>query len=596
MRTTANQAILAHHLRCTGDVDPRPVTLALQDLRADLARTIVPCDGLQTHVHIEVSSDLAPEQYRIDVADAFHIAAGDSLGAALGIYALSTTLLGVDPMWYWRDVQPPAREPFAVAPRQILAPAPAFRFRGWFVNDEDLLTDFHPPTGQRDIDYPFYRNVVNLDLIDRVFESLLRCGGNLIIPASFIDILNPPERAVIERAVQRGLYVSQHHVEPLGVSHFAFESYHKRRAERHAYLYSKDPDRVRAVWAAHAKEWVRVAGDRVVWQMGLRGRGDAPVWTADAGIDRSTGAAFISRAIADQANIIRQFDPRPDPPATVTLFLEGAELMARGLLTFPPGTTIVFSDNGMTQQLQADFETCPRLDEHAYGVYYHVAFWACGPHLCQGAHPARIADALQRLFQRGDAQYAIANVSNLREHALGAQAFVECATHGPAHRPDWPEPIVRLLDAYDACFVQRSDGSLVQDGDCNEAVRQFVERPDWLKGPPQLFGWTSPDALGEGAKAFDAFASLASEELMNVAPAQRPFVETHFIAMGRSMAHQYRALAFLLRDRFGDAADAVQSSIEARAPLARGRWADWYRGENKCHWPVLVGKLRQCGT
>ena len=49
-----------------------------------------------------------------------------------------------------------------------------------------------------------------------VLETAVRLGINLIIPASFVDIHNPPEENLIRMAVERGLYVSQHHVEPLG--------------------------------------------------------------------------------------------------------------------------------------------------------------------------------------------------------------------------------------------------------------------------------------------------------------------------------------------------------------------------------------------
>ena len=58
-----------------------------------------------------------------------------------------------------------------------------------------------------------------------VVETLLRLKFNLVIPASFLDIENPPEKKLFDAVARRGIYISQHHVEPLGLSHFAFEDF-----------------------------------------------------------------------------------------------------------------------------------------------------------------------------------------------------------------------------------------------------------------------------------------------------------------------------------------------------------------------------------
>ena len=51
---------------------------------------------------------------------------------------------------------------------------------------------------------------------------------NLVIPASFLDIDNPPEKMLADCVARRGIYLSQHHLEPLGVSHFTLENYCKK--------------------------------------------------------------------------------------------------------------------------------------------------------------------------------------------------------------------------------------------------------------------------------------------------------------------------------------------------------------------------------
>ena len=197
-----------------------------------------------------------PEGYRIDVApDKVRICGADELGIIYGIYRFSNQFLGVDPYWYFKDLLPEQRHEIAVPCGVVQSKKPTFHYRGWFVNDEDLFTEWKEGGGKRFIDYPFYHQVTHIDVIDRVFEALLRAGGNLVIPASFVDVMNEPEANLIRRATQRGLYVTQHHIEPLGVSHYGFENYWKAKGKQYEFAYGSQPDQVREVWRAFAERW-----------------------------------------------------------------------------------------------------------------------------------------------------------------------------------------------------------------------------------------------------------------------------------------------------------------------------------------------------
>ena len=422
----------------SGPAGEPAVGLALRDLAGDLGRVLGRparrTDATNATIVVRLDAGLAaPEGWRLDVgASQAVLSAADALGAIHGIYAFSEDFLGVDPLWFWKDLAPARRDEVAIPAQTRASRPPVFRYRGWFVNDEDLLTEWQPGSGARDLDYPFYGQVISLDVADRIFEALLRCGGNLVIPASFVDVMNPPEADLVRRAVGRGLYVTQHHIEPLGVSPFGFETYWKRRGERVAFSYSGDPERVRQTWAAYAARWRELAGDRVLWQLGLRGRGDRPVWTSDKGVTTNDAGAFVSRAFADQWAIVRSVDPRPTPPATATLWMEGSQLMRRGTLKFPPGVAIVFADEGRSQMLQEDFRTAPREPGRARGIYYHLAFWAEGPHLVQGTPPAKLKRNFDELIARGDTNYAIVNVANVREHVLGIEAAMGIMREGAA--------------------------------------------------------------------------------------------------------------------------------------------------------------------
>jgi hypothetical protein len=589
---------------------------ALRDLASDCekvlgqpARLVEGSDGA---IVVRLDAALSqPESWRIEIdSKRAVITASDTLGAVFGIYGFSERLLGVDPLWYWKDLEPVRRDELFL-PAQVLVSQPAaFRYRGWFVNDEDLLTEWKPGSGPRFLDYPFYQQVISLDVADRIFEALLRSGGNLVIPASFVDVMNPPEAELVRRAVARGLYVTQHHIEPLGVSHFAFETYWKQRGEKAAFSYSTDPERVRQTWTVYARKWRELAGDQVLWQLGLRGRGDKPVWASDKGVTAADAGAFVSRALADQWAIVRAVDPRPQPPATATLWLEGSDLMRRGTLKFPPGITIVFADEGRSQMLQDDFRQTPREPGHTYGTYYHLAFWSEGPHLVQGTWPEKLKRNFDALLAKGDTHYAIVNVANVREHVLGLAAAMEIMQQGSAWDEReflvrWAPPV--LDEAYReflASFVELPGDRLLQDGSCFVLASRHL-LPALEKGParvPAAFfpkGGQEPRALAEAlAKSLARLDRVVRDYPSDKIPAgRRAFHDCHLRVQAAMLRHYYgyvRELVLALDDRqhLRSAVAELEELLGVRQSAAAGKWAGWYHGDRKENLPALLERTR----
>ncbi|MDQ8206346.1 glycosyl hydrolase 115 family protein [Coraliomargarita sp. SDUM461003] len=236
--------------------------------------------------------------------------------------------------------------------------------------------------------------------------------------------MHPPEADMIRAAIRRGLYVSQHHIEPLGVSHFAYESWWARQGKSPEFSYRQESDAMRTCWRAYAERWQAIAGEQLIWQVGLRGRGDRPLWNHDPKAQARAGE-FIASALEGQMAIIRSIDPRPKPPATLTLWYEGAKLISKGQLKAPKGVSYIFADHSRTQEMQDDFLTLPRESERPRGYYYHVAVWSMGPHLVSGPPPEKIARTVQQLVEKGDTYYALLNVSNLREHTMGTAVWTQ---------------------------------------------------------------------------------------------------------------------------------------------------------------------------
>ena len=174
--------------------------------------------------------------------------------------------LGIEPFWFWADQVIVLRNEIVIECEDYDAPAQKARYRGWFVNDEVCLIgwkDSYPPS--REVWEP-------------VFEALLRCGGNMVIPGTDL----PRHGIHYELAAEMGLWVTHHHAEPLGAEMF-LRSYPGKQAS-----YQAHPELFEALW----EEAIEKQKDmNVVWVLSFRGQGDQPFWEQDRAFDTPRSAA-----------------------------------------------------------------------------------------------------------------------------------------------------------------------------------------------------------------------------------------------------------------------------------------------------------------
>jgi len=431
------------------ETEPECIRLAVNDLVHDVEQisgkrlVVVSKDdntvpGSKIHIGTAGLSDLQTRKYKSNAAslkgkwEAYEvnsegsnltIIGSDERGTMFGIYHFIENYLKVDPLYFWSDRLPEKTTSLQWETVQISQKSPSFQYRGWFINDEDLLTEWYESGGKRNIDYAYYGQVVNPEIMKKVVESMVRLRMNLIIPASFIDIRNPAEAALVKEAAKRGVFVSMHHVEPMGVSAFTYFNYWKEKDKNSKnpplFSFYSNREKLEEVWQVYAKEWAKYPN--VIWQIGLRGIADRPMWMADPGIPQSDAdrGRLISEAMAVQMRIIKAVDKREKPPVTTTLWAEGSTLNQAGFLKIPDQVTVVFSDNSPGWKWQKDFYQTPRTDNHPYGVYYHHQLWSAGPHLAQGISPVQTHLVFQAVQKMKSNAYAILNVSNIREFQLG---------------------------------------------------------------------------------------------------------------------------------------------------------------------------------
>lgn len=403
---------------------PESVLLAAKDLQRDLRRLSGQEDGFAITTDNTAAPSIyvgfAPgeaESYTVRVLEnRVEITGADALGAVYGIYRFSEKCLGFLPVCRLTERYPQPCQALKLEGQWFSSQKRSVRFRGWFLNDEDLLCDFQGGGGKRDIDYPYYQTVMHPDVLDMILETALRLEMNLIIPGSFVDIDNPAEAALVQTVVRRGMYISQHHVEPVGVSYFSADKYMKKYgAPGEEVSFISNRSRMEEIWRYYIEKWA-LYGDRVVWQLGLRGKGDRAIWKSDPNVpmDNASRGGIISDAMATQHSLIAQVLGHKDFYATATLWTEGAGLYRTGDLKVPENTVVVFSDVGYSQMYARNFYECPRDPDTLYGVYYHVGFWMEGPHLAEGCDLRKLVKAYREADRTGTLFYTILNVSNVR--------------------------------------------------------------------------------------------------------------------------------------------------------------------------------------
>jgi len=545
------------------------------------------------------------------------IAGSDARGAMFALYALIERHLGVDPLYFWADRPPPRRERLAWDSVRLAADEPTFRYRGWFLNDEDLLCEWHLDGGRRDIAYPYYAHVTSPKVSARVFEAMVRLGFNIVIPASFVDIRNPAEERLVADAARRGLFVSQHHIEPLGVSGYGFANYWRDKGRTVPFSFVRHRKEFEAIWRDYAARWAR--HPNVVWQLGLRGIADRPVWASDPSVPKSPAerGKLISEAIALQWQIVRSIDRRPNPPATATLWMEGSALHQEGHLSFPPGVTVVFADNSPGWQLQADFHQVAREPGRPYGIYYHMALWGSGPHLVQGVSPARAHGIFKLAVERGSTAYAILNVANVREFALGLDAASRFLRDFASFRPDaflsqWCQArFSEAAPAAEQCYRRlfesyvadpRTGRRRMLDGELLHAGVRFYGRMLTVAKQGTKPPWQKPEQIRKllaRVQTQRAAIEKAGEGAQSVVERldghARTFFQTNFVAQQRILLGLARWLesgllaGLALQDddggeflaRLTAADEAVRLIRSGQALASRGKWEHWYRGDRK---------------
>jgi hypothetical protein len=263
------------------DIYTKPVLNAIQNLERDIEATC--CDSEQDGLIIYLrKKPLLDERFHILLSEeGLLVQSHDDLGFIYGIYHISRNILGIHDFWFWNDQKMIKRDGYEISEKyEYQSIDYAVRFRGWFINDEVLL---HTWTLDRKKDKPW----------EIAFETLLRCGGNLIIPGT-----DRNSKYYSKLASDMGLIITHHHAEPLGSEMFA-RVYPDLNAS-----YEEHPDKFQKLW----QDGIRKQNDyKVIWNLGFRGQGDCPFWENDPRYEtQEMRGALMSQLIKIQYDFCKE--------------------------------------------------------------------------------------------------------------------------------------------------------------------------------------------------------------------------------------------------------------------------------------------------
>jgi len=145
------------------------------------------------------------------------IAGSNVRGTIFGIYDFEQKNMGVDPLWFWADHEPPTKGELIFDDRINFASLkePTWKYRGWSPNDHPQLIEWMQTGLVQRARYGRYMFVIHPEVFDRLHEAALRLKMNMFT-WYFIDIDWQPDRDQLQRTVDRGLFITQHQMEGLG--------------------------------------------------------------------------------------------------------------------------------------------------------------------------------------------------------------------------------------------------------------------------------------------------------------------------------------------------------------------------------------------
>ena len=358
------------------------------------------------------------------VKSALVIVGSDRRGTAFGVFTLSE-VIGVSPWYWWADVPPQHHENLVVPAGIFTQGAPAVKYRGIFINDEDFgmkpwaAKTFEPENG-----------FIGPKTYSKMFELLLRLRANYLWPA--MHGCSKPFNAFPENKTNADNYaivMGSSHCEPMLRNNVG----EWPKSEAPKWNYQKNPEGVKKYW----EQRVQANGQyENVYTLGMRGVHDGPLQATGSPPEK---VALVEKIFADQREMLTRLVNTnvTDIPQAFVPYKEVLQIYRDGLRV-PDDVTLVWVDDnhGYIRELPTPEE---QKRKGGSGVYYHVSYWGSPEnYLWLDTIPlALIGEEMGKALAFNARTVWVLNVGDLKPAEIGMDYFMRLAHDG--HTATQPE-------------------------------------------------------------------------------------------------------------------------------------------------------------
>ncbi|MBI1365445.1 MAG: glycosyl hydrolase [Alphaproteobacteria bacterium] len=389
------------------------------------------------------------------VSRALVIAGSDKRGAIYGVYDLSERA-GVSPWAWWADAPVRRAKNLYIASGQR-TDAPAIRYRGIFLNDENPALLGWADKTFGGFNHKFY---------ERVFELILRLKGNFLWPAMWGKAFYDDDPLNGALADEMGVVIGTSHHEPMARAQEEWARY-----GHGPWDYEKNAKALRAFWR---KGIERMDGRETLVTIGMRGDGDKPM-------TEHTAIGLLERIVSDQRQIIADVTGRnaSETPQVWALYKEVQDYYDKGMRV-PDDVTLLFSDDNWGNIRRLPSPGASR--KGGYGVYYHFDYVGAPRNYkwINTNQIERVWEQMSLAYAYGARRLWIVNVGDLKPMELPMSFFLDYAWNPSAwpleRLPDYTrrwaarqidethaEEIAKLLDLYTKYNARRKPELLSAD-------------------------------------------------------------------------------------------------------------------------------------
>ena len=400
-----------------------------------------------------------------------HICGSDIRGTVYGVFDAAERL-GISPWQWWADVKPIKADQLRLQiGAEGIIDAPAVKYRGVFLNDEDwglqpwAAKTFEPEVG--DIGPKTY---------EKIFQLLLRLKANCIWPA-----MHPSTQAFYtvqgnqRMAEKYHIVVGTSHAEPMLRNNVG----EWNKDSLGGYNYFKNAETVKTYWRSRIAE---TKNSETLISIGMRGihdsgmEGDA---TQEERID------LLKTIIADQRAILEKERglPADKVPQVLVPYKEVLNLYNAGLQV-PDDVTLMWTDDnyGYIRRLSNAEE---QVRSGGSGVYYHLSYWG-RPHdylWLSTTSPGLIWYEMTCAYQNGAKNIWIANVGDIKPAEYNTEFFLDLAWEGARFSSD---KITEHLQNW--CTREFGPTQAMAIADIMQAYYQlaFLRKPEYM-------GWSQTE-------------------------------------------------------------------------------------------------------